>query len=158
MEESADRVPFTPLGDVLLDLSQNPVITSWVMLSVLNTCWSDSPRQPLNRLDHGWTELIRLSIKGFTNASTGNPKPNVASVIGHGTLIARKLGIDLRRGGEGRTLIKPRRSVREMKIATVSDEPESTPARVTASIVSSKDDRTPSVRFGWWDFASMVAG
>ena len=43
-----------------------------------------------------------------------------------------------------------------MKIATVSDEPDSTPARITASIVSSNDDRTPSRRFCRRDFVSMA--
>ena len=67
--------------------------------------WFDSPRQLLDRLTHGPTEVVQFlsihsSVKGFTYFGAGQPKLDIIGFVGHRILIIRELGTFHRRRGE----------------------------------------------------------
>ena len=81
-----DRVSFTSLNDVSLDLGHGPVIESFEKITPRTYCWLNLHRQLRNCPEDGLTELIHLSsvhspVKGFASIGAGQPKLDVVHFV-----------------------------------------------------------------------------
>ena len=109
-DESVDRIPFTLLDNIPLDLGQSSAIENvnkWITLHA--HCRSGSRSQPSDGIEDGLVELIQLSslqfpVEYLTYIATGPPKVDEILIVGHRVLDRRESELYFRGGGKRNVL------------------------------------------------------